>query len=1183
MKNKTKLINALVALCVSATCVGFASCKTKNPDSTGSGAPSAPQFPSSAYLSDENISLLVGKTHRLTIGNGTASEWTTSNPSIATVDGGLITAVGEGIAFIRAKVGQDTLLCIVNVSSSSSPCNIVLSHSIKTMYVGDDAVITGSVSRDGAAVDEVISWSSSDSEILSLTPDGNSVLISAKRDGEVTLTATVDSSTAICRVTVKAAYNTLGSFDGCSDMASAKVTQNAFDMGSEIKTDDIESGSSVTLYGEAYSGEYTNNADQNTDALVLFATLSSSVLDKIEGGEYCRYGFLVRAAQITDSEYVGYGEKTYVYYATQGSQDGAYGVFIEGLPTGYYKAWAFVEYLDNDELVKEISEDCHRVGDVIQEVSSTLGDVSVKISDGGRWGYGTPVLGAHSNETFMDSNGIQRDALYAFDTTKTVYTGVTTGNYYYNPKLQLDLSLSKEALLDYADSGYSMLTFYVYFDPADKSWTHLSAGKIKLLDLTKFDETATDNDFEQDINKRLTTKSAPVSSWVRIQYDAALLAEYYDVLFSWKTAYPLFNYYTLQSGTLYVSGITMEKPSVAREEVSNLVTDAYTIDAVRMSYWEHADTPKTMRTNTSGGVIVQKSGQTVANRLDSTVSKKAAFKVALTEDGSKEYENTIAFTFSPEVISKSTLEDWMDAGYDYFTFSLYRQFTSTAARENPVYARQLDFKKMRENNASVSDTAVRQNYTAVGSNYFTNTWITVTYELSDLLEFYDVLFAPNTPYYLYELGTGSTGPNHALYISAFEITKVDISNIDPSNVVENASSLSAKRTNIANGDPHSSLTAKSCTDTVANRLNTGVSKKSAFKIDLGDTTSYGNALGDASVEVKMSSAAISKKVIQKWISEGYKTFNFSVYRQWTTTETWECGMQFHILDFAKMRAGTPSDEDGAIDVRNNCKFYELSGAANTWQTISYGLSDLLEFYDVIFNINSKYFLVETGVGLTGTNEVFYISPFSISKLEISDVVTDETLISAKRTNNANGDAHSSLVAKDYDENVSNRLDSSVSKKAAFKIDLGDTTSYGSALGDASVEVKLSSAAILKETIQEWISEGYKTLNFSVYRQWTTKETWECGMQITTLDFAKMRAGAPSVKDDSPTIRNSFADKKELTGASNKWQDISYNLSDLLEFYDVIFGANSKYFLAEVGVGITGTNEALYISSFALAK
>lgn len=975
MKNKTKLIKALVAVCISATCIGFASCVSGNPDQTDKPASSVPQSSTSAYLSEENISLVVGKTQQITVGNGEVSEWLTSDPSIATVKGGLVTAVGEGIAFIRAKVGSQILLCIVNVSSSNIPCEITLSHAVKTMYVGDNAVITGSVKRSGSAADEVITWASSAPDVLAITPNGNSVVIEAKREGSVTLTAAVDSATAVCTVTVKAAYNTVGSFSGCADMASAKVTQNAFDMGSETKTDDIQSGTSVALHGEVYSGEYVNNAGQKTDSLVLFATLSSTALNKISAGSYYRYGFLVKAVQITEAEYAGYAEKTYAYYAAQGNQSGKYGMFIDGLPAGYYKAWAFVEYLDSDKMVREISNDFHRVGEVNQAVESSLGDIYVKIADGSRWGYGTPVTGALADETFMDSNGIQRDAIYSFDTTKTVYKGQTTGNYYYNPKLQLGLSLTKEALLDYAESGYSMLTFYVYFDPADKSWTHLSAGKIKLLDLTKFDKTVTDNDLEQDINKRLTTKSAPVNSWVRVQYDANLLAEYYDALFGWNSAYPFLYYHTLQSGVLYTSAITMEKPSVA-SDLNNVVTDAYTIDAVRMSYWEHEETPKTMRANTSGGVVVQKSGQTISNRLDSSISKKAAFKVELSQEANgKEVENTVAFTLSPEVITKTALQKWIAEGYEKFSFSLYRQFSTSDSWENGTYARVLDFAKMRANNASASDTKVRQNYAAAGMNSATNKWISISYELSDLLEFYDVLFASNTPYYLYELGVGTNAPNNALYISAFEVTKVDVAN-----VVKEANLLSAKRTNIANGDTHANLTVKSCTETVTDRLGESVSKTAAFKIELGNTTVYGNALGDASVEVKIASAAIPKKLIEKWISQGYKTLNFSVYRKWTTTETWECGFQINTLNFDKMRAGSPAVGNSADAIRKTyCTFQNLSSMSNKWHSVSYNLSDLLAFYDVIFGANSNYFLVEVGVGITGTNEALYISQFALAK------------------------------------------------------------------------------------------------------------------------------------------------------------------------------------------------------------
>ena len=85
--------------------------------------------------------------------------------------------------------------------------------------------------------------------------------------------------------------------------------------------------------------------------------------------------------------------------------------------------------------------------------------------------------------------------------------------------------------------------------------------------------------------------------------------------------------------------------------------------------------------------------------------------------------------------------------------------------------RTIDFDKMRENNASVNDKdTAKSNYTAVTVTRGTNVWHEVEYSLADLLEFYDVLFAANTPYFLCEAGNYHSTAG-AFYISAFSFSK----------------------------------------------------------------------------------------------------------------------------------------------------------------------------------------------------------------------------------------------------------------------------------------------------------------------------------------------------------------------------------------------------------------------------
>lgn len=66
-------------------------------------------------LSDSQIALEVGATHQLTA-NVAVDAWETSDPAVASVQSGLVTALAEGTAIITAKAGAETKSCVVKVS-----------------------------------------------------------------------------------------------------------------------------------------------------------------------------------------------------------------------------------------------------------------------------------------------------------------------------------------------------------------------------------------------------------------------------------------------------------------------------------------------------------------------------------------------------------------------------------------------------------------------------------------------------------------------------------------------------------------------------------------------------------------------------------------------------------------------------------------------------------------------------------------------------------------------------------------------------------------------------------------------------------------------------------------------------------------------------------------------------------
>lgn len=97
-------------------------------------------------LSDSQIALEVGATHQLTA-NVAVDAWETSDPAVATVQSGLVTAVAEGTAIITAKAGAESKSCVVKVSKKGQGGGGQASMPYKRVW----AVVLDQVSYDANA------------------------------------------------------------------------------------------------------------------------------------------------------------------------------------------------------------------------------------------------------------------------------------------------------------------------------------------------------------------------------------------------------------------------------------------------------------------------------------------------------------------------------------------------------------------------------------------------------------------------------------------------------------------------------------------------------------------------------------------------------------------------------------------------------------------------------------------------------------------------------------------------------------------------------------------------------------------------------------------------------------------------------------------------------------------------
>ena len=155
-------------------------------------------------LDKDSLFLLVDGTAKLTatVDPADADEktvtWESDDETVATVEDGVVTAVGKGTATITAKAGDKTATCEVTVAA---PAKNIYIEDI-TILVGDEKTVVITVDPEGANISN-IKYASSDESIFTVT-DGKIKGVSA---GKATLTVTAANDgngklTAECTVTV---------------------------------------------------------------------------------------------------------------------------------------------------------------------------------------------------------------------------------------------------------------------------------------------------------------------------------------------------------------------------------------------------------------------------------------------------------------------------------------------------------------------------------------------------------------------------------------------------------------------------------------------------------------------------------------------------------------------------------------------------------------------------------------------------------------------------------------------------------------------------------------------------------------------------------------------------------------------------------------------------------------------
>jgi len=131
--------------------------------------------------------------------------WSSSDTNVATVENGVVTAVGAGSATITATANDGSgynATCAITVNPRLVS-SITLNETTKTLNVGETLTLSATVAPNDAT-NKNVTWSSSDSSVAEVAQDGK---VTAKGAGTATITATAadgSGKTGTCSVTVNA-------------------------------------------------------------------------------------------------------------------------------------------------------------------------------------------------------------------------------------------------------------------------------------------------------------------------------------------------------------------------------------------------------------------------------------------------------------------------------------------------------------------------------------------------------------------------------------------------------------------------------------------------------------------------------------------------------------------------------------------------------------------------------------------------------------------------------------------------------------------------------------------------------------------------------------------------------------------------------------------------------------------
>lgn len=173
----------------------------------------------SVTLNRSSISLEKGDRYTLsatvcpTNASNKSISWSSTNPSVATVSGGVVTAKARGWTYIFAEAQDGSGeydSCYVNVTEDILVTSVTVSPSSKTMNIGASTYLYETVCPTNAT-NKCVKWSSNKTSVATVNPDTG--LVIAQGAGTATITATAQDGSGkkgYCTITVKAPIRVTG-------------------------------------------------------------------------------------------------------------------------------------------------------------------------------------------------------------------------------------------------------------------------------------------------------------------------------------------------------------------------------------------------------------------------------------------------------------------------------------------------------------------------------------------------------------------------------------------------------------------------------------------------------------------------------------------------------------------------------------------------------------------------------------------------------------------------------------------------------------------------------------------------------------------------------------------------------------------------------------------------------------